>query len=207
MTTPVEEVLTKGDEAQELWMPVEEFNGRYEVSNQGRVRSLQKGEPALMKLGKQRDIVVTWMRDSGTTHCRRVDRLVLEAFIGPAPGPRFGPSHQDDDMSNCRLDNLHWEDGLARGPYKKSARRKPGRKKGSVNKKPTSPKRVVPQQDSVVREHYMLDCGNISVVVNDGRVDLSQIDLSQETGTTSIISLKDVGDMIKILQQIQKKNL
>ena len=58
MTTPVEEVLTKGDEAQELWMPVEEFNGKYEVSNHGRVRSLQKGEPALMKLGKQRNIVV-----------------------------------------------------------------------------------------------------------------------------------------------------
>jgi len=204
----VQQPSANGVGEQENWLPVLEFDGRYEVSDLGRVRSRQKpGEPVVMKLGKQRDIVVTWMRRGTNTHCRRVDRLVLEAFVGPAPGVRFGPSHRDGDMSNCRLDNLHWEDGLARGPYKKSAKRKPGRPKGSVSKKPTSPKRVVPQQDSVVREHYMLDCGNISVVVNDGRVDLSQIDLSQETGTTSIISLKDVGDMIKILQQIQKKNL
>ena len=192
---------TKDGAAQELWMPIEEFGGLYEVSNFGNVRSLKgNGEPKTMKPGHQRDLKVVWLRKNSTTHCRRVDRLVLEAFLGAAPGPRFGPAHQDGDMDNCHLDNMHWEDGLSRS-YKK---RKPvGRPKGSRKKIDIEPKPkpVARKEFSGVREQRILYCGNVEVIVNitDGLVDLSQ------QGSSPLIRLADVPDMIKVLQQIGGK--
>ena len=200
METMMATQKTKDGAEQELWLPIEEFDGLYEVSNFGNVRSLKgNGEPKPMKPGYQRDLKVVWLRKNSTTHCRRIDRLVLEAFIGAAPGPRFGPSHQDGDMDNCRLDNMHWEDGLSRS-YKK---RKPvGRPKGSKTKKiDIEPKPVARKEFSGVREQRILYCGNVEVIVNmtDGTVDLSQ------QGSTPLIRLADVPDMIKMLQQIGGK--
>ena len=37
----------------------------------------------------------------------RVHRLVLEAFVGPAPDGMDG-CHRDDDKDNNTLDNLYW---------------------------------------------------------------------------------------------------
>jgi len=38
----------------------------------------------------------------------RVNRLVCEAFHGPAPSPLHHAAHEDNDLNNNRPDNLRW---------------------------------------------------------------------------------------------------
>lgn len=37
-----------------------------------------------------------------------LNRVVLEAFVGPPPGEGFKPFHRDRELNNCALDNLSW---------------------------------------------------------------------------------------------------
>lgn len=102
---------------EEKWLPVPGYED-YEVSDQGRVRSLARsvrsrwGTPKALKgrVLKQatqgRYYVVTLYRASGPKSCL-VHRLVLLAFIGPCPNGQEG-LHFDDDPTNNRLDNLRW---------------------------------------------------------------------------------------------------
>lgn len=103
----------------EIWLAVPGYEGVYEVSNFGRVRSLlrlvnsrwgkvmRKGvtlRPGLVMPGGYRQVAL--QRD-GVTTPRYVHDLVLEAFVGPAPAGHEC-RHLDGDSENNRLDNLAW---------------------------------------------------------------------------------------------------
>lgn len=101
----------------EKWLPVVGFEGRYEVSSRGRVRSLDSvrrdGNPLRGRVmrpsrhprtGHLR--VVLWTLD-GRQLTRLVHRLVLEAFVGPCPDGLQG-LHWDDDPGNNAVKNLYW---------------------------------------------------------------------------------------------------
>lgn len=103
----------------EQWKPVVGYEGLYEVSDHGRVRSLDRVNTG--KDGRTRKfagrIVGTSLDENGRPRAvlrrdgkavvRRVHRLVLEAFVGlPAPGEQA--CHWDDNPANNRLDNLRW---------------------------------------------------------------------------------------------------
>ena len=100
----------------EKWLPVVGREGEYEVSDNGRVRSLTR------KDSRGRQIVERILRPQrngsghhqvGLSTGRRgarlflVHRLMLEAFVGPCP-PGHEALHRDDDPDNNRLSNLHW---------------------------------------------------------------------------------------------------
>ena len=98
----------------EEWRAVVGYDGSYEVSNRGRVRSLDRFVPVQGRAGrflrgrflrsrrsKWYDVVEVAGR-SLTVH-----RLVLESFIGPCP-PRHLCRHLDGDPKNNRLENLRW---------------------------------------------------------------------------------------------------
>lgn len=110
------------DEPEE-WRPVVGYEGQYEVSSLGRVRSLdreieiyqknrylvQRRRGNFLKLsisavGAYRR--VTLQRD-GKGRLKQVHRLVLEAFIGP-PGHGEQAAHNDGDSSNNAAGNLRW---------------------------------------------------------------------------------------------------
>lgn len=107
-------------DATERWLPVPGYEGYYDVSDLGRVRSLDRvvphGRGAVKRLrgrllkprfdsdGRQ---VVTLYGD-GKRLTVRVYVLVLEAFVGPRP-PGFDCCHYDGDESNDRLSNLRWD--------------------------------------------------------------------------------------------------
>lgn len=103
----------------EVWKPVPEYEGIYEVSDHGRVRSLDhvgryrdgtrlnRGrvlKPDAKKYGHQ---YVNLSRDRRRAKAY-VHRLVLLAFIGPAPAGAEA-CHNDGNASNNRLDNLRWD--------------------------------------------------------------------------------------------------
>lgn len=114
---------------EEEWLPVPGYPG-YEVSNEGRVRSLDRVVPMLRgggehskklkgkllaqsKVGGSGSAGRYW----GTTLFRDGKRkpvtvhvVMLEAFVGPRPGKAMG-CHRDDDPDNNTIGNLYWGTG------------------------------------------------------------------------------------------------
>lgn len=100
----------------EAWRPVVGYEGAYEVSDLGNVRSTARVTSAGVRLpGRPKatflnmhgyPMVSLYLGNVGRQ--RRVHRLVLEAFVGPCPEGMEG-CHSDGDPSNARLPNLRWD--------------------------------------------------------------------------------------------------
>jgi hypothetical protein len=102
----------------EQWRPVVGHEGHYEVSDHGRVRSLDrtvvrsdgyrvryKGRLLTASLARTPDYPVVPL---GNGSSARVHNLVLEAFIGPRP-TGFVACHDDGDPHNNHVSNLRWD--------------------------------------------------------------------------------------------------
>ncbi len=99
----------------ENWVPVLDFEGLYEVSDLGRVRSLDRIRPGgmpwkgrMMSLKPRSDgyIPITLWKNGEQT-VRLVHRVVLDSFVGPRP-PGLEVLHGDGNRVNNALDNLSW---------------------------------------------------------------------------------------------------
>ena len=92
---------------EEQWKPVVGFEGLYEVSNLGRVKSLHYDKERIIKLTIKRKYVIVVLVKNGKQKNLQVHRLVLIAFIGE---PKVGQEcdHIDRNSINNRLDNLRW---------------------------------------------------------------------------------------------------
>ncbi len=106
----------------EEWRPVVGWEGLYEVSDLGRVRSLDRMVSSGLgrtKLYRGRVLVGKIAPSTGYRVCtltsgagRRkyalIHRLVLEAFVGPCP-EGMECCHGDGDRANASLTNLRWD--------------------------------------------------------------------------------------------------
>ncbi|MFV8049745.1 NUMOD4 motif-containing HNH endonuclease [Mycobacterium sp. 48b] len=102
----------------EQWRPIPGFEGAYEVSDQGQVRSLdrvtgrQRPTKRQGKLLKQaptssgRYLTVSLYDGTRRTNAR-VHRLILTAFVGPCP-VGMECLHANDIGTDNRLENLRW---------------------------------------------------------------------------------------------------
>lgn len=90
----------------ERWLPVAGFEGRYMVSDHGRVWSELRQRMLSPSTTEGYPSVVLYASDRGR-HGRLVHRLVLEAFVCVRP-PMAEACHWDGDRSNARLENLRW---------------------------------------------------------------------------------------------------
>lgn len=101
------------------WKPIPKFEGWYEVSNFGEVRSVdrevnyktsgksfRKGVMLRPKIGKHgyKEVVLIM---NGKRHCCRIHKLVALAFL---PNPLNLPciNHLNEDKSDNRVCNLEW---------------------------------------------------------------------------------------------------
>ena len=96
---------------QEQWKPIQEFNGEYEVSNLGRVRSMKRyygmvGRIMPQTIQRKGYYAVTFHMNN-KAYCRKVHRLVIEAFT---PNPDSLPciNHIDGNKLNNHVSNLEW---------------------------------------------------------------------------------------------------
>ena len=96
----------------EEWRLVKGYNGRYEISSHGRIRRHHRktGVYTYMipqKCGFKRRYCFVVLSNHGETKQHYVHRLVLEAFVGPAPDG-FEACHFDGDANNNSINNLRW---------------------------------------------------------------------------------------------------
>ena len=102
---------------EEIWRPVVGYEGLYEVSNTGRVRSLDryvKGKGYRLHKGKvlspikNKDGYLTVnLCCNGKIQHKTIHRLVIQTFI-PNPDNLPEVNHLDEDKTNNSVDNLEW---------------------------------------------------------------------------------------------------
>ena len=97
----------------ETWKPIDGTDGLYEVSNTGKVRSLNYGNSGItqeLRLTTERVTGYVKVRIKYIGNVQRlclVHRLVANAFI---PNPDGLPciNHKDEDKTNNNVSNLEW---------------------------------------------------------------------------------------------------
>ena len=105
----------------EQWRPIPGYEGLYEVSDHGRVRSLdrvvRRGAHTLRLPGEIKALVDNghgrkraYLSRDGQMQRPQVHRLVLETFVGPCPAG-MEACHNDGNPANNRLENLRWDTG------------------------------------------------------------------------------------------------
>ncbi len=104
----------------ETWLPVVGFEGIYEVSSNGRVRSFDRYvahncAPHQFCRGRELHGWVCplgyrriWLQRDAQVTETFAHVLVAEAFIGPAPSTKHEVAHNDGDPSNNHFSNLRW---------------------------------------------------------------------------------------------------
>lgn len=123
----------------EIWKPIEGFS-KYEISNFGRVKSLErttrngnKGglrfRPEFIMKGCDfgyQYLKVNLRDDNGKTHNVKVHRLVAQHFI-PNPHNKPCTNHKDFNRCNNHVDNLEWVTYKENNDHKSAAGRARGR--------------------------------------------------------------------------------
>lgn len=89
----------------EIWKDIPGYEGLYQVSDYGRVRSLWYGKIKVLKPGNHRGYYVVKLCKNGKKKHHSIHRLVVETFIGPIP-KRMVVNHKNENKLDNRLDNL-----------------------------------------------------------------------------------------------------
>lgn len=95
-----------GKMTNEIWLPVSGYEGLYEVSNLGRVRSLFRYKKVLHPSNTNGYATVELWKDKARKRIG-VHRLVALAFVSNPSGKPF-VNHKDETRNNNNADNLEW---------------------------------------------------------------------------------------------------
>ena len=100
----------------EIWKDIKGFEGLYQVSNLGRVKSVERyietkngkkqhwNEKLIASCDNGKGYKTVYLRKNGKTYMKYVHRLVGESFLGNVKS--YDINHKDFDRSNNKLSNL-----------------------------------------------------------------------------------------------------
>lgn len=126
----------------ERWLPIEGYEGFYEVSDKGRVRSVDRTivnargrrvryKGRVLKQSITGEYMSVCLSKIGDAKPRSVHLLVLETFVGPRPGhpSQWHGCHNDGNWRNNNLSNLRWgtaqsncQDAMEHGTHSRGER-------------------------------------------------------------------------------------
>ena len=95
---------------EEIWCPIKGYESQYQVSDQGRVKSLKFGKERIRKQVRiPKGYLQVQLWKNGEMKWYLVHRLVAQAFI-PNPNNLPEVNHKDEDKENNSVQNLEWCD-------------------------------------------------------------------------------------------------
>ena len=92
----------------EVWKDIKGYEGTYQVSSYGRVKSLKYGKERILKSRvNSYGYLHLNLCKNGKSYNKKIHRLIAEAFI---PNPKNLPeiNHKDENKLNNNIDNLEW---------------------------------------------------------------------------------------------------
>lgn len=92
----------------EIWKDIKGYEGLYQISNLGRVKSL-RGKQKILKHNERQGYPIVQLSNKMERHSYQIHRLVAEAFI-PNPYNYKFINHKDENRKNYSIDNLEWCD-------------------------------------------------------------------------------------------------
>ena len=92
----------------EVWKDIKGFEGEYQISNTGKVKSVKHGKELILKPYKDKDgYPIVGLLKNGERTIRKIHRLVGIHFV-PNPDGLLFINHKDETVFNNHVDNLEW---------------------------------------------------------------------------------------------------
>lgn len=102
----MKEVLSKMPN--EIWKPINGYEGLYEVSNFGRMKSFQNGNERILRGHRDKNgYIVIRLPEDGVFKYRLLHRIIAQTFI-PNPEDKPFVDHINTIPSDNRVENLRW---------------------------------------------------------------------------------------------------
>lgn len=95
-----------GDELKEIWRNVADYDGEYQVSNTGKVKSLKSG--CILRHSIINGYHRVSLYKNSKRKCYMVHRLVAGAFLDNSDDKKTQINHIDGNKSNNNVINLEW---------------------------------------------------------------------------------------------------
>ena len=109
----------------EQWRDIAGYEGMYQVSDLGRVRSLKYGKVRVLKPGKNRGGYLSVLLYKDRKHNRLyVHRLVAQAFIPNDDDTKIYINHINEDKTENKVSNIEWCDYQYNNTYNDIHRRR-----------------------------------------------------------------------------------
>lgn len=123
---------------EEQWLDISGYEGLYQISNFGRVKSFYFKNPRILKPHKVKEYSNVELYKNKKKKQFYIHRLVMENFCPIENMNVLDVNHKDEDKSNNHISNLEWmthKDNLNYGSRAEKARMKMQGKNSSRSKK------------------------------------------------------------------------